>query len=151
MAVLGLRCFARAFSSCGEWELLLITAPRFLIAVPPAVEHRAQACRGRLSSRGAWAQLLCSLWDLSRPGTETVSSALAGGFVTIGPPGKSCLLLESRVSLHLPALLEPPGLWPHQPLACSPCAISAYVVGSLSSSFFPFEGKALSLIWGSLQ
>ena len=36
---------------------------------------------------------LCSTWDLRRPGMDrTGSPALAGGFLTTGPPGKSpCL------------------------------------------------------------
>ena len=29
------------------------------------------------------------MWDLSGPGIEPVSPALAGGFLTTGPPGKS--------------------------------------------------------------
>jgi len=33
--------------------------------------------------------LLLIMWDLPRPGIEPVSSALAGGFFTTGPPGKS--------------------------------------------------------------
>ena len=43
----------------------------------------------RLSSCGAWAWLLCSRWDLPGPGIEPVSPALAGGFPTTAPPGKS--------------------------------------------------------------
>ena len=30
------------------------------------------------------------MWDLPRPGIEPMSPALAGGFLTTGPPGKSC-------------------------------------------------------------
>ena len=33
MAVLGLRCWARAFSSCGEWRLLFVAVRWLLIAV----------------------------------------------------------------------------------------------------------------------
>ena len=33
----------------------------------------------RLSSRGAWAQPLCGMWDLPGPGIEPVSPALADG------------------------------------------------------------------------
>ena len=33
LAVLGLRCSAQAFSSCGEWGLLFIVVRRLLIAV----------------------------------------------------------------------------------------------------------------------
>ena len=29
------------------------------------------------------------MWDLSGPGIRSVSPALAGGFLTIGPPGRS--------------------------------------------------------------
>ena len=41
LAVLGLRCCAQAFSSCGEWELLFLAVHRLLIAVASLVaEHR---------------------------------------------------------------------------------------------------------------
>ena len=33
--------------------------------------------------------MLRSMWDLPRPGMEPVSPALAGGFLTTVPPGKS--------------------------------------------------------------
>ena len=49
-------------------------------------EHRLQTCRH--SSCGSRAQLLRSMWDLHRPGLETVSPALAGRFSTTVPPGK---------------------------------------------------------------
>ena len=40
LAVLGLRCCARAFSSCGGWGLLLVVVHRLLIVVASAVvEH----------------------------------------------------------------------------------------------------------------
>ena len=42
-----------------------------------------------LSRCGAQAWLLWGMWDLPRPGREPMSSALAGGFLTPGPPGKS--------------------------------------------------------------
>ena len=42
----------------------------------------------RLSSYGARAQLLCSMWDLPGPGLEPMSPALAGGFSTTAPSGK---------------------------------------------------------------
>ena len=41
------------------------------------------------SSCGAWARLPHGLWDFLRPGIEAASPALAGGFLTTGPPGKS--------------------------------------------------------------
>ena len=40
LAVLGLRCCAQAFSSCGEWGLLLVVVPGLLIVVASLVaEH----------------------------------------------------------------------------------------------------------------
>ena len=40
LAVLGLRCCMRAFSSCGEWGLLFVVVRGFLIAVASLVaEH----------------------------------------------------------------------------------------------------------------
>ena len=56
---------ARRLSSCGLWAL---------------------ECR--LSSCGARALLLCGIWDLPGPGLDPISPALAGGFLTTGPPGK---------------------------------------------------------------
>ena len=66
------------FSSCGSW----------------APEHRLSSCglwalERRLSSCGARAQLLHGMWDLPGPWLEPVSPALAGGFLTTAPPGKS--------------------------------------------------------------
>ena len=41
LAVLGLRCCAQAFSSCGEWGLLFVAVHGLLIAVASLVaEHR---------------------------------------------------------------------------------------------------------------
>ena len=36
--------------------------------------------------------MLCGMWDLPGPGLEPVSPALAGGFLTIAPPGKSLII-----------------------------------------------------------
>ena len=43
----------------------------------------------RLNSCGTQAQLLRGMWDLPGPGLKPVSPALAGGFLTTAPPGKS--------------------------------------------------------------
>ena len=53
---------------------------------PPAAEHRLQT--RRLSNCGSRAQLLRGMRDLSRPGLEPVSPALAGRLSTTAPPGK---------------------------------------------------------------
>ena len=87
MAVLGLRFWARAFSSCGERGPLSIAVRGPLtVAASLVAEHRLQT--RRLSSCGSRAQLLRDMWDLPRPGLEPVSPALAGGFSTTAPPGK---------------------------------------------------------------
>ena len=57
---------ARGFSSCS----------------PRALERR-------LTNWGARAYLLRSMWDLHGPRLKPVSPALAGGFLTPAPPGKS--------------------------------------------------------------
>ena len=42
------------------------------------------------------------MWDPPRPGIKTVSPALAGGFPTTAPPGKSWLrVLNSKSELSL--------------------------------------------------
>ena len=40
---------------------------------------------------GLWASLLHGMYDLPGPGIGPVSPALAGGFLTTGPPGTSLL------------------------------------------------------------
>ena len=72
LAAPGLHCCASAFSSCGEQGLLLVAVRGLL----------------RLSSCGAWAQLLCGMRDPLGPGLEPMSPALAGGLLTTAPPGK---------------------------------------------------------------
>ena len=69
---------ARGLSNCGLW----------------ALEHRLCSC-------GARAQLLRSMWDLPRPGLEPVSPALAGGFLTTAPPGKSLKYFNEKFSLAI--------------------------------------------------
>ena len=48
--------------------------------------------------------LSCIMWDLPRPGLEPVSPAMAGGFVTIGPQGKSLCFLINLVFQKMPCL-----------------------------------------------
>ena len=89
MAVLGLRFCVRAFSSCGKWGPFFIAVRRPLtIAASLVAEHRLQT--RRLSNCGSRAQSLRGMWDLPRPGLESMSPALAGRFSTTAPPGKPC-------------------------------------------------------------
>ena len=71
MAALGLCYCKRAFSGCGE--------------------------QGLLSSCGTEAPVPLGVWNLPGPGIESVSPALAGKFLTTGPPGRSqiCVLKAS--------------------------------------------------------
>ena len=107
MAVLGLRCCAQAFSSCGGWGLLFVAVCGLLIAVASLVaEHGSR--HADFSSCGTWAsvavahglqsagsvvvahRLGCSAARGIFPdiGLEPASPALAGGFLTTAPPGK---------------------------------------------------------------
>ena len=70
----------RGLSICGSWAL---------------------ECR--LSSCGTWAQSLRSMWDLPGPRIEHVFPALAGGFLTTAPPGKSqpCFIFKTLFLLKI--------------------------------------------------
>ena len=79
---LGLRCCVQAFSSCIEQGLLFDEVCSLLVAVASLVAehglqtHRLSSCglralERRLSSCGAWAQLLRGMWDLPGPGNRT--------------------------------------------------------------------------------
>ena len=87
MAVLGLRFYARAFSSCGKrGPLFIAVCGPLTIAASLVAAHRLQT--RRLSNCGSRAQLLRGTWDLPRPGLEHASPAPAGRFSTTAPPGK---------------------------------------------------------------
>ena len=91
--MLGLRFCARAFSSCGKREPLLITVRGPLtVAASLVAEHRLQT--RRLSNCGSRAQPLCGMWDLPRPGLEPVPPALAGRLSTTAPPGKPRFIIN---------------------------------------------------------
>ena len=147
MVVLSLCC-------CVDFSLVevirafpLIAVHGFLIAVTYLCKAQAfglmgfssnchfRALEHRLSSCGAWALLLGSMWNLPRPGMEPISSILAGRFLTTEPPGKPNINIfnnfvdsffhsiqkdwhfrmksykfpESRITL-IPSLWEPPSL-----------------------------------------
>ena len=101
---------------------------------------RARTLEHRLSSCGPWALLPCSIRTLPRPGTEPMSLALAGGFLTTGSPGIVPQFLKATFHLWL---LQDIGYVPHvvhtsfiipytqwfgpltsQPLHCSLCLSS---------------------------
>ena len=107
VAVLRLRCCAWALSSCGKCWLLYLQARAShcsgfsccrawalgawasVLVVrglrscgSQAPEHRFSLCDTRVSS-------LHSMWNLPGREIEPMSPALAGGFLTTGPPAKS--------------------------------------------------------------
>ena len=93
-----LRCGARAshcggFSCCGAPALGTWAS---VVAACGLSSCGSQALERRLSSCGAWAQLLRGMWDLPGPGLEPVSPTLAGRFLTIAPPGKSTLFIIAK-------------------------------------------------------
>ena len=69
LAELDLLCCTWAFSSCGEWGLLFVAVCGLLIVVASLVA-RVWALGHRLSSGGAWSQLLHSMWNLSSPARD---------------------------------------------------------------------------------
>ena len=94
---MGLRCCARAFSSCGKQGLLFVAVLGLLIAV--ASRCGAQALGARASvvvAHGLSCSAACGIFP--RPEIESVSPALAGGFLTSAPPGKP----QSDVLKHIP-------------------------------------------------
>ena len=109
-SVLGLHCFGCAFSSCGEWGLLIVTVHRLLSVVASPLwstgsRHMglsscySPALEPGLSGCGIRAYLLCGMWDLPGQGMEPESLALAGRFLFTAPRGKSKQLIFVSVSL----------------------------------------------------
>ena len=91
-----LRCGVRTphcgVSSCCEARAL--GAQASIVVARRLSSCGLRALERRLSSFGTWAQLLRSMQDLPRPGIKPVSPALAGGFLTTAPPGKSLELFH---------------------------------------------------------
>ena len=98
--VLDLHCHLQAFSSC-KWGLLsgcsawashcrgFSCCRAWVLGLPDFSSCSIWALECRLRSCGAWASLSPYTWNLSRPGIESVSPALACGFLTSGQPAKS--------------------------------------------------------------
>ena len=86
--MLGLHCYAWAFSSWGEWGLFFLVVVRFLIAVTSLVADRAQALGVQASAVVAHGLSCSSMCDCPRPRIEPVSPALQGKLLSPGPPAK---------------------------------------------------------------
>ena len=104
LAVLGLRCHTRTFSAVS----LLSGAGVFTAAAPLTAEHRLSVCgpgsvfvlagsraRGLQWLRCTGLLVAFGTWNLPGPGVESVSPALAGGFLSTAPPGISCTSVVS--------------------------------------------------------
>ena len=106
MAVLGLCCGTRAFSSCRVGATLGCGASASHCGSFSQAEHGlwcedvsscgSQAVECKLHICGAWASLLCIMWDPSG-GTEAVSPVLADGFLIAGPPRKPFIFLNDNL------------------------------------------------------
>ena len=88
LAALGHCCCVQAFSSCSKWGLLFAVMLRLLILVASLVASTGSRHAGSVVAAHGLSCLVHSMWNLPRPGTESVSPTLAGGFLTTGPPGK---------------------------------------------------------------
>ena len=87
----------QAFSGCGEQGLLSSCGVQ--ASYCGGFSHsRAWAPGHGLCSCGSWVQLPLSMWNLHGPGIEPVWPALAAGFLSTGPPGKSMWTLCSLTS-----------------------------------------------------
>ena len=70
----------------GSRGFSLVAVHGLPVEVASPVEHRLHTGSREWAS-GTWDCLPLSIWNLQGPGTELVSSALAGGFLTTGPWG----------------------------------------------------------------
>ena len=113
LAVLGLRCcvgFPLVAVSGGQVQC----AGSFSCCRAQAPGHAGfsscgfQTVEHRLSSQGAQAQLLCSMWDLPGSQIKPMSNTLSGGLPTTEPPGKPPLLPFGQFLPAPPSMLGPP-------------------------------------------
>ena len=109
LAVVGLHCCTRAFSSCSEWALLFFVVCGLLIAVPSLIaEHAGHGRHAGCSGFCTLASVAVAIglqsigsvvvarglgnsvaWgNLPGPEIKLVSLALQGEFLTAGPPRK---------------------------------------------------------------
>ena len=90
MALQGLHCCVWAFSSCGKPGLLFSCKAQWLLLS----QNTGSRCQGSVAvAHGLSCPVACGIFVLG-PGIKPMFPALAGGFLTTGPPGKSqeCLL-----------------------------------------------------------
>ena len=111
LVVLGLCCCAGfpLVAVSRAYSLLLCAGFSFhwLLLLPSrTLGHEGFSCcdscgpEHGLSSCGTQAQLLCSMWDLPRPGIEPMSFALAGRFFTTQPPGQCFICFFKKLQFY---------------------------------------------------
>ena len=94
LATLDFPCFAWSFSSCSERGLLFISkcashCSGFFCCRQQALGTRLSSCGSQALECGVSSSVgFHSMWNLPRPGTEPMSPALAGRFLSTVPPGK---------------------------------------------------------------
>ena len=103
-------CCCEGFSLVGVHSPLIVVATIVAIvaqasvaAAPGLSNCDSQDLEHRLISCGAWAWLICGMWNPPEPGIEPMSPALPGRFFTTEPPGKpkmgqyfDCLTVTDR-------------------------------------------------------
>ena len=99
MAALGLRCYVRAFSGCGEWGLLFVAVRGLLIAVASLVaEHGLQAHRPQ------------QLWRTGLVAPQHVGSSWTSARTRVSCIGrrilKHCTTREAPLFLFLPSVFK---------------------------------------------
>ena len=80
--MLGLHCSTQAFSACVNGDYSSCSVPASHYCSFSCEEHVFQGTCAQEAMHSL-------LWDLPKLGIEPVSLALAGGFLTTGPPKKS--------------------------------------------------------------
>ena len=112
--------------------------------------------------------MLRGMWDLPRPVLEPVSPALADGFLTTAPPGKSLAFFFFKVFIEFVAKLLllyvlvfwPQGMWDLSSLTkdrtCTPCigrrSLNHWTAREVPwSSIFYTPLPSFSLFSGSLE
>ena len=105
LAVPGLHCCMQTFFSCGKQGPLSSCGTDASCCV--GFCYCGARALGHLgfSSTGPWAQSLQGIWNLPGLGIKPVLPALAGEFLTTGPPGKPRYFLITGSST--PSLLSP--------------------------------------------
>ena len=135
------------FFGCARLSLLCEGFLQFRQAGPTLLRHAGFSSCGSwalergFSSCGIWAQLLCGMWNLSRLEIKALSSALAGGFLSTAPPGKSHSFVLNCLSSLLTSLLCI-SIQTHMPLnhasLTSPCMQDQMVIAFYFACWSPF-------------